>query len=48
MLNATVVDWANGILQEPIEIKGGHLQIPARPGMGIEWNEEVVRRRKIT
>ena len=41
------MDWANGILQEPFEIKGGHLQIPERPGAGIEWNEEVVRRLQI-
>jgi mandelate racemase len=38
------VDWAAGILQQPIQVKDGHAVIPDRPGAGIEWNEEVVKR----
>jgi mandelate racemase len=35
-------DWADPILQRPYEIKNGLLEIPDVPGVGIEWNEEVV------
>ncbi len=35
-------DWANPILQEPYEIWDGFLQIPDLPGIGLEWNEDVV------
>jgi mandelate racemase len=38
------VDWASAILKQPIEIKDGHAQIPDRPGAGIEWNEEAIRK----
>ncbi len=36
-------DWADPILQEPYEIRDGHLHIPERPGAGLEWNEDAVR-----
>lgn len=35
-------DWADPILQQPYRINNGNLQIPDVPGVGIEWNEEVV------
>jgi mandelate racemase len=35
-------DWVDPILQEPYAIKDGHLHIPDVPGVGIEWNEDVV------
>jgi mandelate racemase len=38
------VDWASPILNDPIEIRDGHAVIPDRPGAGIEWNEDAVRR----
>ena len=38
------VDWAAPILQEPAQIKDGHVLIPDRPGAGIAWNEEAVAR----
>ena len=38
------VDWAAPVLKEPIEIRDGHAIIPNRPGAGIEWNEEAVKR----
>jgi len=37
-------DWAHPILQTPYRLKGGELQIPDVPGVGIEWNEDAVRR----
>lgn len=35
-------DWADPILRKPYEIKNGLLHIPDVPGVGLEWNEEVV------
>ena len=37
-------DWADPILQKPYEIKDSHLHIPDVPGVGLEWNEDVVAR----
>lgn len=36
-------DWADPILQEPYALKDSHLHIPNRPGLGLEWNEDVVQ-----
>jgi mandelate racemase len=38
------MDWAAPLLQEPLRVKDGLAQIPARPGAGIEWNEDAVAR----
>jgi mandelate racemase len=38
------MDWAEAILAEPIEIKDGFAVISDRSGIGIEWNEDAVRR----
>jgi mandelate racemase len=35
-------DWADPLLQEPFALENGHLVIPERPGIGIEWNESAV------
>jgi mandelate racemase len=35
-------DWADPILQTPYEIRDGLLHIPNLPGVGLEWNEDVV------
>ena len=35
-------DWADPILQRPYKMKEGYLHIPNAPGVGLEWNEEVV------
>jgi mandelate racemase len=37
-------DWVNPILAEPYSVEDGLLTIPNRPGAGLEWNEEAVRR----
>jgi len=36
-------DWADPILQQPYAIKDGLLQIPDRPGLGLDWDETAVR-----
>jgi mandelate racemase len=38
------MDWANAILQDPFEVKNGHVMIADAPGAGIAWNEDAVRR----
>ena len=35
-------DWINPVLQEPYEVKGGDIQIPDRPGLGLDWDEKAV------
>ena len=35
-------DWADPLLQEAFALENGHLVIPERPGIGIEWNESAV------
>jgi mandelate racemase len=38
------VDWAEPILQEPVQVKDGHVSIPERPGLGMTWDEKAVKR----
>jgi len=38
------MDWAVPIVTEPIQVKDGYALIPDRPGSGIVWNEEAVKR----
>jgi len=38
------MDWAVPIVAEPIQIRDGHALIPDRPGSGITWNEDAVKR----
>ena len=40
-------DWADPILQQPYAIKDGYLHVPDVPGVGIEWNEDVVEAHRI-
>lgn len=35
-------DWGDPVLQEPYTLKDGMLEIPNRPGLGLDWNEDVV------
>ncbi len=38
------MDWAAPVLQQPAEVKDGHVVIPDRPGAGIAWDEAAVER----
>jgi mandelate racemase len=38
------VDWADAILAEPLVIADGQASIPDRPGNGLAWNAEAVKR----
>jgi mandelate racemase len=37
-------DWADPVIAEPFAVAGGNIEIPDRPGAGIEWNEDAVER----
>ncbi|MCP5150049.1 MAG: mandelate racemase [Ectothiorhodospiraceae bacterium] len=36
------MSWADPILAEPLEVRGGYVEIPSRPGAGIDWDEDAV------
>jgi mandelate racemase len=38
------MNWADAILEEPVAIKNGFASIPERPGIGMRWNEDAVKR----
>ncbi|MCA6108593.1 enolase C-terminal domain-like protein [Bradyrhizobium cenepequi] len=37
-------DWADPILKQPYKIQDGQLHIPDVPGVGLEWDEDAVKR----
>jgi mandelate racemase len=41
------VDWAEPILETPLAVRDGAITAPQKPGLGIAWNEEAVRRYQI-
>jgi mandelate racemase len=41
------VDWADAILEEPLQVKDGHARIPERPGLGMRWDEKAVRKYRL-
>jgi mandelate racemase len=41
------VDWADAILEEPVQVKDGFLRPSDKPGIGIAWNEKAVKRHLI-
>lgn len=36
------VDWANAVLEEPLEIRAGFAELPDRPGLGLRWRREAI------
>jgi mandelate racemase len=39
-------DWADPILAQPFKVADGMIEVPDRPGAGIEWNEDAVERHR--
>jgi len=37
-------DWADPVVAEPFGLKDGFLVVPDRPGAGLAWNEDAVKR----
>jgi len=42
------VDWADAILEQPLKIVDGEAVVPDRPGSGVSWNEDAVKRYLMT
>jgi mandelate racemase len=42
------VDWADVLLQEPLKLGDGQAIVPDRPGNGMVWNENAVKRFRLT
>ncbi|MEO6566795.1 MAG: enolase C-terminal domain-like protein [Casimicrobiaceae bacterium] len=38
------VDWANPILNEGLALQDGSVVIPERPGLGLTWDEQAIKR----
>jgi mandelate racemase len=38
------VDWLDQVVEEPLRVNDGSAIAPERPGLGIEWNQEAVKR----
>ena len=38
------MDWGTAILKQPVEVTDGHILIPDRPGVGMEWDEDAVKK----
>jgi mandelate racemase len=41
------VDWASAILQEPVRLAVGCIAPPDRPGIGMAWDEDAVKRYRL-
>jgi mandelate racemase len=37
-------NWVEPILAEPFTVKDGYATVSGKPGNGVEWNEDAVRR----
>ena len=42
------VDWAGAVLAEPLKVVDGRAIVPNRPGNGLEWDPDAVRRYRMT
>jgi mandelate racemase len=38
------VDWAEPVLEQPLELQDGCVLVPERPGLGMTWDEKAVAR----
>jgi L-alanine-DL-glutamate epimerase-like enolase superfamily enzyme len=34
------MSWSSALFQQPLECSNGTVEVPARPGFGMEWDEE--------
>ena len=42
------VDWANAVLAEPLRIEDGYAVVSERPGNGLDWDADAVRRYRMS
>jgi mandelate racemase len=41
------VDWADKIVEEPLQIDDGFAVVPPRPGTGVTWNKQAVAKYRV-
>ena len=41
------VNWGDPLLKEPYQVRDGHLSIPERPGVGLEFKQDVIDKYRI-
>jgi mandelate racemase len=41
------VDWTDAIAADPVKIVDGHWPIPARPGTGLQWDADAVKKLRL-
>jgi mandelate racemase len=41
------VDWADKILEQPLEIDDGYAVVPQRPGNGLTWDKQAVEKYRV-
>jgi mandelate racemase len=41
------MNWVDPLLVEPYRVKDGRLIIPERPGVGLEFNQDVIDRHRV-
>jgi L-alanine-DL-glutamate epimerase-like enolase superfamily enzyme len=34
------IDWRDAIFGEPVPLRNGYLEVPSKPGLGVELNRE--------
>lgn len=42
-----MVSWSDPVLQKPYAVKGGMIQIPDAPGLGMAWDEDAVKKYQV-
>ncbi|MAW33252.1 MAG: mandelate racemase [Proteobacteria bacterium] len=42
------MDWANPVLENPIQVNNGFVEPPNIPGSGVSWNEKAVKKFLVT
>jgi mandelate racemase len=38
------MNWADAILEQPLQVRDGSFDVPERPGIGMSWDEKAVKR----
>lgn len=41
------MDWAETLLEQPLELRDGHAIVPDRPGAGLSWDRAAVERHRM-
>jgi D-galactarolactone cycloisomerase len=36
--------WRNGLVRQPFQVRDGHVNVPTKPGLGIDIDEDVVKK----